>query len=64
LFYDIYVRISVKIFYPGFLRDQSELENTWAAEATELLGQGPFRPSSSARGELAYSEYTDTRDSG
>jgi hypothetical protein len=29
--------------------DQSIKESTWAAEATELLGQGAFRPSSSAR---------------
>jgi hypothetical protein len=29
--------------------DQSMQESRWAAEATELLGQGPFRPSSSAR---------------
>jgi hypothetical protein len=29
--------------------DQSTQESTWAAEATELFGQRPFGPSSSAR---------------
>jgi hypothetical protein len=28
---------------------RSAQESTWATEATELLGEGPFRPSSSAR---------------
>ena len=37
------------ILYPGSLRDQSVQESAWTAEATELLGQGPFGPSSSAR---------------
>jgi hypothetical protein len=37
------------ILYPRSLRDQSAQESMLAAEATELLGQGPFGPSSSAR---------------
>ena len=37
------------ILYPRPLRDQSMQESIWAAEATELLGQGPFGPSSSAK---------------
>jgi hypothetical protein len=35
--------------YPGSLRDQSAQKSTRASEATELLGQNPFRASSSAR---------------
>ena len=31
------------------LRDQPVQESMWVAEATELLGQGHFGPSSSAR---------------
>jgi hypothetical protein len=37
------------ILYPKSLRDQSLQESTWAIEATKLLGQGPFRPSTSTR---------------
>ena len=37
------------ILYPGSLRDQSTQERMWATEATELLGQGLFGPSSSSR---------------
>ena len=37
------------ILYPRSLREQAAKESTWAAETTELLGQDPFRPSSSAR---------------
>jgi hypothetical protein len=37
------------ILYPGSLRDHSTQESTKATEATQLLGQGPFRPSSSPR---------------
>jgi hypothetical protein len=37
------------ILYAWSLRDQSTQESTWATEATELLGQGSFRPSSPAR---------------
>jgi hypothetical protein len=35
--------------YTRSLRDQSNQESTWAAEATKLLGQGPFWPLPSAR---------------
>jgi hypothetical protein len=35
--------------YSRSLRDQSTQESTQASEATELLGQDPFGPSSSAR---------------
>jgi hypothetical protein len=41
--------VEIAILYPGSLREQSRRESRWATEATELLGQGPFRPSSSAR---------------
>ena len=37
------------ILYPRSLRDQTAQESVWVAEARWLLGQGPFRPSSSAR---------------
>jgi hypothetical protein len=36
----------ITILYPGSLRDQSMQESEWTTEATELLQQGPFRPSS------------------
>ena len=35
--------------YPRSIRDQSAQESTQASEAKEILGQGHFRPSSSAR---------------
>jgi hypothetical protein len=37
------------ILYPRSLIDQSTQESPWASEATELIGQGPFRPSSPAK---------------
>jgi hypothetical protein len=37
------------ILYPGSWGDQSMQESMWATEATELLGQGHFGPSSSAK---------------
>jgi hypothetical protein len=37
------------ILYAQSPRDQSTQERAYAREATELLGQGPFRASSSAR---------------
>jgi hypothetical protein len=43
------LEIKKSILYPGSLRDQSTQESAQAAEATELLGQGPFGPSSSVR---------------
>jgi hypothetical protein len=39
----------IAILYPGSLRDQSMQDSAQAPEATELLGQGPFRTSSSDR---------------
>jgi hypothetical protein len=39
----------IAILYPWSLRDQSMQESKQAAKARELLGQGPFGPSSSAR---------------
>jgi hypothetical protein len=38
-----------RYFYPGSLWGWSAQEISRVTEATELLGQGPFRPSSSAR---------------
>jgi hypothetical protein len=40
------------ILYPGSLRDQSMQESVRASETTELLGQGPFGPSTSARRQI------------
>ena len=39
----------IAIFDPGSVWGGSTQESTWAAEATELLGQGSFGSSSSAR---------------
>jgi hypothetical protein len=39
----------ITIFYPGYLWGGSTEENGQAGEATEILGQGLFRPPSSAR---------------
>lgn len=39
----------ITIFYPRSLRDKSAQKSTSGAEASELLGQDPFRFSSSAR---------------
>jgi hypothetical protein len=46
------IRWDIWILYRGLLRDQSKQENAPAAEATELLGQGIFRPLSSARRQI------------
>jgi hypothetical protein len=40
------------ILYFGSLKDQSTQESVWAAEASELRGQGPFRHSSSTRWQI------------
>ena len=40
------------ILYLGSLRDESSQESTQATETTELLGQGPIGPSTSARRQI------------